>query len=183
KRLFGCAAFSFESGVYMAASMGSEMMAAAAGTMGEVRRDPMAMLPFCGYNMADYFKHWLKIGKTLSKPPRIFGVNWFRTDENGKFMWPGFGENMRVLKWIVDRVHGRAEAVKSALGMAPRYSDLDWKGMSGWDEQQFGKVMSADEQDWKNELASQKDMFDKFSGKVPQELERKREELGASMQG
>ncbi len=173
----------WESGVYMAASMGSEMTAAAAGTMGEVRRDPMAMLPFCGYNMADYFKHWLKMGKMLSRQPRIFGVNWFRTDEDGKFMWPGFGDNMRVLKWIVDRVHGRAEAVKSPLGMTPRYSDLEWKGIDAWDEQKFGEVMSADDKLWEQELSSHKELFEKFGDRMPKELDKKREQLKTSMHG
>lgn len=160
---------SWEHGVYIAATTGSETTAAAVGQVGVVRRDPMAMLPFCGYNMADYFAHWLKVGKTAgASAPKIFGVNWFRKTD-GKYAWPGFGENMRVLKWMIERIQGDAPAVETPIGAMPPYSAITWTGLS-FTEAQFKAVMNLDPVAWKREVASSLEFFDKFEGRTPREL-------------
>jgi len=167
---------SWENGIYMAATMGSEATAAAEN-QAAIRRDPFAMLPFCGYNMADYWRHWLQIKSKVKKLPRIYRVNWFRKDENGKFVWPGFGENMRVLKWIVDRVHGRAnDAVESPLGYMPRYEDLNWKGLD-FPKDKFRRITDIDRAEAEAEAADQKALFDDFGKRLPAELEQERQAL------
>jgi phosphoenolpyruvate carboxykinase (GTP) len=163
-------------GVYFAAMMGSETTAAATGKVGIVRRDPMAMLPFCGYNMADYFNHWLQIGRTIFNPPRIFFTNWFRTDSAGKFLWPGFSQNMRVLKWIVDRVHGNGYGVETPIGWMPRYEDIDWEGLT-FPRDKFYELMSVDREAWKKEISAHEPMFSLLYDRMPKEFFYMRELL------
>ena len=170
-------AFSWSHGVFLAASMGSETTAAAAGNVGTVRRDPMAMLPFCGYHMADYFNHWLSIGRRLPNPPRIFRVNWFRKGADGRFLWPGFGENMRVLKWIIDRIHGRGYGVESPLGWMPRQEDFDLEGLDGFSLQDFARLMEVDREAWLREAVAVEELEFNLYGRLPKEFLLHRELL------
>lgn len=166
---------SWAAGVYAGATLASETTAAAAGQTGIVRRDPMAMLPFCGYNMGDYFKHWLSFSddskwKYVSQLPKVFSVNWFRKDEAGKFMWPGYGENMRVLKWIFERVHGRAGGEKNILGTSPRFEDLDWTGLESFSRQAFEKLTAIDGQGWVEEAKNHREALAKYGAQMPAQL-------------
>ncbi len=167
-------------GVYTAATMGSEATAASVN-QSAIRRDPMAMLPFCGYNMADYWRHWLALGQSLDQPPKIFRVNWFRKDGDGRFIWPGFGENMRVLEWIVDRVNGRGHAVEGPFGLMPRYQDLNWTGLE-FTRADFGSIMDIDGEAGQREAEAQRELFDSFEDRLPQELELQRQALAARLQ-
>ena len=167
--------FDWPHGVYLAATMGSEATAAAEG-QAAIRRDPMAMLPFCGYNMADYWNHWLQMEKKISDPPLIFRVNWFRKDENGEFLWPGFSNNMRVLKWIVDRVHDRGSRAESPFGYMPRHRDITWQGLE-YDAGTFHELMQVDRAAGKAEAEDQRTLFDRFGDRLPKEFERQRELL------
>ena len=162
--------FNWNFGIYLAATMGSEMTAAAFGDIGKVRRDPFAMLPFMGYHIGDYVNHWLQFGRNLPNAPRIFGVNWFRKDENGQFLWPGFGNNIRVLIWIVNRLRGNAASVESPIGWMPRYEDLDWSGLENFSKEEFSKIMTIEREPGKQELLSHEELFERMYDKLPKEF-------------
>ncbi len=169
-------AFNWNHGVYLGATVGSETTAAAAGDVGKVRRDPMAMLPFCGYNMGDYFRHWLKMGKRFTEVPRIFHVNWFRKDATGAFIWPGYRENMRILRWIVERVEGLARSKESPIGWVPRYEDIDWTGMD-FPRERWDDVMNVDRATWRLQTLQHQELFLQLAEHMPKELIFERENL------
>jgi phosphoenolpyruvate carboxykinase (GTP) len=166
-------------GVYMAATLGSETTAAIVGQVGVVRRDPFAMLAFCGYNMSEYFAHWVKLGAKLAKQPKFYMVNWFRKDASGKFLWPGYGENMRVLKWIVERVEGRASFKSTPLGNVP--VELDMKGLESMSPEKFAAATAVDKAQWHDEMKLHAELLEgKLAGRVPKDLAQRKEELDAA---
>ena len=170
-------AFNWGHGVYLGATTGSEMTAAAEGTMGSLRRDPMAMLPFCGYHMGDYFRHWFKMQRGLTETPRVFNVNWFRKDAAGNWLWPGFGENMRPLRWIVERATGRTGGKETPIGWMPRYQDLDWRGMADFSEADFDQLMDIDRDRLKMQTLQHEELFLKLFEHLPKEMIFERELL------
>jgi phosphoenolpyruvate carboxykinase (GTP) len=176
-----CESFDWVHGVFKASSLGSETTTAAAGKVGVVRQDPMAMLPFCGYNMGDYFRHWMDIGKKLSNPPKIFFVNWFKKDAAGKFIWPGFKENFRVIKWIIDRTKGKMSARATPIGLMPNMADLDLNGLNVTKEA-MDKLFEVNPEEWKKEVGGIEQFYAQFGDRVPgalkQHLETLKKNLG-----
>jgi phosphoenolpyruvate carboxykinase (GTP) len=162
-------AFDWDHGVFVAATMGSETTAAATGKVGVVRRDPMAMLPFCGYNMADYFGHWLRMGKSVAKPPAIFHVNWFRQGPEGQFLWPGFGQNLRVLLWMIDRIKGKAAAVETPVGLVPAPDSLNLEGLD-LAKSTLDTLLRVDRAEWADEVPEIRGFFDRFGDRLPPEM-------------
>jgi len=173
-------AFDWQHGVFLGARTGSETTAAATHQVGTLRRDPMSMLPFCGYNMGDYFKHWLSVGKRMTNPPKIFTVNWFRADDNGKFIWPGFGENIRVLKWIIDRVNNRASAKETPLGNVPFLQDLDMTGLD-IPKERMEMLFAVNPAEWKPELADIQKYLSQFGSRLPKEIQDEYKKLEKSL--
>ncbi|HEY2664711.1 MAG TPA: phosphoenolpyruvate carboxykinase domain-containing protein, partial [Candidatus Binataceae bacterium] len=167
-------------GVFMGATMGSETTAAAAGAVGVVRRDPMAMLPFCGYNMGDYFTHWLAMRAKIKNPPRIFVVNWFRKDADGNFLWPGYGENLRALKWMLDRIAGRVKGRLTPVGSVPEPSEIDITGLE-ISPAQLRQVLAVDHAEWRAEMSSAKEFFDQIGPTVPAALKEKLATISAAL--
>ncbi len=172
--------FDWQHGVFVGATMASETTAAATGNVGIVRRDPMAMLPFCGYNMADYFGHWLEMGKRIPKPPKIFHVNWFRKGADGKFLWPGFGENVRVLKWILERVEGRGGAEETPIGFVPSRNALTLDGLN-LSSETVDELLEVDPQDWEQELVDSKEFFEKFGSRLPRAIREEHDKLSGRL--
>ena len=175
--------FNWADGVYIAATMGSETTAAATGKVGVVRRDPFAMIPFCGYNMADYFNHWLKLGRSVPRRPHIFCVNWFRTDATGRFIWPGYGENMRILKWVVQRCQGHASAQETPIGWVPEYEDIEWTGLANFSREQYQAVTAIRHDEWEIELSAHDEFFDTLKSRLPRELQLRGQTLRLSLGG
>ncbi len=174
-------AFNWVHGVFLGANMGSETTAAATGAVGKVRRDPMAMLPFCGYNMGDYFGHWLHMRRLINEPPRIFHVNWFRKDANGKFLWPGFGDNMRVLEWIVKRCRGEGRGHETELGWMPRYSEIRWGGLPDFTREMWDELMQFNGREFRSELLSTEELYLDLHDDMPKELYYQRELLAGRL--
>jgi phosphoenolpyruvate carboxykinase (GTP) len=162
-------AFNWQDGVFLGARTGSETTAAAQHQVGVLRRDPFSMLPFCGYNMADYFRHWLNTGKRLKHPPKIYSVNWFRVDQDGKFIWPGFGENIRVIKWIIERVHNEVGAKETPLGLVPHLKDLDLAGLN-IPKEKMASLFEVHPAEWQGELADIKKYLSQFGDRLPKEM-------------
>jgi phosphoenolpyruvate carboxykinase (GTP) len=171
----------WEHGVFVGATLASETTAATTGAVGVTRRDPMAMLPFCGYNMGDYFRHWFEMGRKIKNPPKIFHVNWFRRDENGKFLWPGYGENVRVLKWMLDRIEGRAQATDTPIGYVPTAASLDLDGLSIL-RKNLDELLAVNPSDWAEEVTATGKFFEKFGDRLPEEIRTEHKALADRLQ-